>query len=977
MNKAVAHPSFEQLQTRRIESLDIDITEYRHTKTGTPHFHLAADNTENVFLVGLRTVPQDSTGVAHILEHTVLCGSEKYPVRDPFFMMIRRSLNTFMNAFTSTDWTAYPFATQNRKDYFNLLDVYLDAVFFSRLDELDFAQEGHRMEFAEAENPDSDLTFKGVVFNEMKGAMSSPVSTLWQTLTKHMFPNNTYHYNSGGDPEAIPDLSYAELKAFYDTHYHPSNAVFMTYGDIPAEELQERFDSHVLQRFDPLDTEISVSKTQRYYAPLRIEEAYALQEEDTSDKTHVVVAWLLGESTSLEDRLRSHLLSNVLLDNSASPLLQALETSSLGKSPSPLCGLEDSNQEMLFVCGLEGCKVEDADAIEQMILEVLQDIADNGVPQEQVDAVMHQLEFSQREIRGDGMPFGLQLVLGGLSTAMLRGDTMSALDLDPALEQLHKDSRDPDYLRHAARDLLISNPHRVRLSLRPDTQLSELRQQAELARLAETKDGLDAAAKQQLVERAKQLAARQLQEDDAEILPKVGLEDVPAELPIATGTTGTVGDTEATFFATGTNGIVYHDVLLQMPHLDDDLLELLPYYTSFLSELGSGGRDYLQTQGLQAQITGSFRAYATHRGALDNADNILSYFVLSGKSLLRNQSAMASLMAETLESARFDEHTRLRELFAQTRSGREQSITGSGHSLAMSAAASGISNIAALSHELHGLAGIQRLKTLDDSLNQADALAEVASRLQRLHDTITNAPRQHLVISEGEHHDDIAAAAASAFDKLSPANGFKALNSDTQNSANGEPVRQLWTTSTEVNFAARADAAVPASHDDAAALAVLGPYLRNGFLHRAIRETGGAYGGGATYESDSASFRFYSYRDPRLTETFADFDASVEWLLAEKPDARGVEEAILNIISRIDKPGSPAGDARSSFQSTLFGRSPELRQRMRAKILKVSGGDLQRVGKTYLSGSTPSLAAVTNQAGVAACAGMSMQQFEI
>src|SRR6478609_5688884 len=233
-NPVSGHPAFELLRSQEIRALNIRVEEYEHLTTGAVHFHLASDNPENVFLVALRTVPEDSTGVAHILEHTALCGSEKYPVRDPFFMMIRRSLNTFMNAFTSSDWTAYPFASQNRKDFNNLLNVYLDAVFFSRLDPLDFAQEGHRLDFEEQNNPDSNLVFKGVVFNEMKGAMSSATSTLWQTLTKYVFPNSTYHFNSGGDPECIPDLSYEQLKAFYQTHYHPSNAIFMTYGDIPA-----------------------------------------------------------------------------------------------------------------------------------------------------------------------------------------------------------------------------------------------------------------------------------------------------------------------------------------------------------------------------------------------------------------------------------------------------------------------------------------------------------------------------------------------------------------------------------------------------------------------------------------------------------------------------------------------------------------------------------------------------------------------
>ena len=326
-----AHPAFRLLRTQPVESLNICVEEYEHIATGAQHIHLASSNPENVFLVALRTVPEDSTGVAHILEHTALCGSQRYPVRDPFFMMTRRSLNTFMNAFTSSDWTAYPFASINRKDFNNLLDVYLDAVFFSRLDPLDFAQEGHRLEFAEAANPASDLQYKGVVYNEMKGAMSSVNSQLWQTLTKYLFPTNTYHHNSGGEPACIPDLTYNQLVDFYRTHYHPSNAIFMTYGDIPAAELQQKFETQALSQFKKLDKKISVNDEKRYFAPVKIEEQYPLNEDELIDKTHVVLGWLLGQSINLDDVLTAHLLSGVLLDNSASPLMQMLETTPLGQ----------------------------------------------------------------------------------------------------------------------------------------------------------------------------------------------------------------------------------------------------------------------------------------------------------------------------------------------------------------------------------------------------------------------------------------------------------------------------------------------------------------------------------------------------------------------------------------------------------------------------------------------------------------------
>jgi hypothetical protein len=950
------HPAFEWLRSEQIESLNLRVEEYRHKKTGAMHYHLAADNPENVFLVALRTVPMDSTGVAHMLEHTALCGSERYPVRDPFFMMIRRSLNTFMNAFTSSDWTAYPFASQNRKDFNNLLDVYLDAVFFSRLHELDFAQEGHRFEFEKMDDPESPLVYKGVVFNEMKGAMSSPVSTLWQTLTEHLFPTTTYHYNSGGDPEHIPDLSYEQLKAFYKTHYHPSNAVFMTFGDIPACEHHRVFEEKALGRFDKLDVEISVTDEQRYSAPLDVEDVYALDEEDLADKTHVVMGWLLGKSSSLQDLLQAHLLSSVLLDNSSSPLRHALETSELGAAPSPLCGLEDSNREMSFMCGIEGSRPEHARAIEDMVLKVLQEVAENGVPLENVEAVLHQLELSQREIGGDGYPYGLQLILGGLSAAIHRGDPVAALNLDPVLEQLRKDIQDPDFIKNLVRKNLLDNPHRVCLTLKPDAQLSSQRKQAEADRLAAIRAKLDEQQKTRIIEQAAALQQRQNHDDDPSILPKVDLDDVPAEMKIPQGMSRELGHSMVSMYDQGTNGIVYEQIVIDLPQLDDELIDIMPFYTHCLTELGCGDKDYRQVQQWQFSVSGGISAYTSVRGDIDDVQSIRAHFVLSGKALNRNHEKLNELMKATLEQARFDEYGRMRELIAQKRARREQSITGQGHSLAMTAASSGMSPAAALSHRLSGLAGVKFIKQLDDGLDEQKNIEQLAQKFQRLHEKILKSPRQYLTVAEqdmnGELQKDISRY-------------WQAANEDAsvepfQLPEIHEQIKQAWITSTQVNFCAKSYATVPVEHEDAAALTVLGGFLRNGFLHRAIREQGGAYGGGASHEPTNACFRFYSYRDPRLTETLNDFDKSIDWLLNEEHEWRLLEEAILGVIGSLDKPGSPAGEAKQAFHNNLYGRTAEQRQRFRQRVLQVSLDDLKRVGKQYLQREKASIAVITN-----------------
>ncbi|WP_231760024.1 insulinase family protein [Microbulbifer elongatus] len=946
------------MTSAEIESLGVRVEEYRHRRTGAQHLHIAADNPENVFLVALRTVPHDSTGVAHILEHTALCGSDKYPVRDPFFMMIRRSLNTFMNAFTSSDWTAYPFASQNRKDFANLLDVYLDAVFFAKLDPLDFAQEGHRLEFAEADNADSDLVFKGVVFNEMKGAMSSVTSQLWQKLSKYLFPTTTYHHNSGGEPADIPDLSYEQLVDFYRTHYHPTNAIFMTFGDIPAAEHQAVFEEKALHKFDQLDDLISVGREKLYVAPVRVEENYPLPADEGQDeKTHIVLGWLLGDVTDLEQVLTAHLLSGVLLDNSASPLMHLLETTELGQSPSPLCGLDDSQRELVFVCGIEGSERSRADDFEQQVLKVLADVAENGVPYEQVAAALHQLELQQREIGGDGYPYGLQLILTALSGATHRGDAIGLLNIDATLEKLREQIKDPKFIADAARSLLVENQHRVRLVLSPDPHMAARAEQAEKNRLAEIKAGLGEGEKQQIIQTAKALAERQQRKDDESILPKVGVEDIPAELPRVDGETVEVNGNKVSRYAAGTNGLVYQQLVASLPDFSDQERLLLPYYCQTLSEVGLGDKDYLQVQQWQAAVAGSLHSFTSQRTELEDLHSQKGHFILSGKALAANQAGLTELMQATMEQVRFDELPRIKELLLQTLARREQSVVGNGHALAMAAASAGFNRAAADGHQFGGLQGLRQLKALIKSLDSDAGLENIAGTFNAIHQKILGAERQFLVIGEEDKLADFTSALA----PLTSADGihYGAEKEDFT----PHPINDMWIANSQVNFCAKAYPTVPMSHPDAAALAVLGGFLRNGYLHRTIREQGGAYGGGASHDATIGAFRFYSYRDPRMAETLQDFDGSIEWLLNESHDDLQVEEAILGVVGGMDKPGSPAGEAKKAFHSNLYGRTHEVRQAFRRRVTEVTVDDLQRVARTYLQPEKANTAVITGNQG--------------
>ena len=942
------HQAFEHKRSRRIDTLNLTVHEFEHRGTGAMHLHLESSYQENVFMVALRTVPTDSSGVAHILEHTVLCGSERFPVRDPFFLMIRRSLNTFMNAFTASDYTAYPFASQNRKDFDNLLDIYLDAVFFPRLDPLDFAQEGHRLEFEIPDDPESRLTYKGVVYNEMKGDTSSPLSVLYDTLKSYLFPTSTYHFNSGGDPAHIPELTYDQLMQFYRRHYHPSNAIFMTFGDIPAVTLQESFETKVLSRFGRLDEKIEIRPEQRYTETQRIQGSYAVDDvTELSDKTHIVMGWLLGPNTDLGLLLKCNLLSDVLLDTSASPLRRALESSGLGANASPLCGLEESNFEMSFFCGVEGSNPDQQAAVEALILETLERVAKDGVPKENIEACLHQLELNQREIGGDGYPYGLQLIFSTMSAIIHRGDPIALLDLDAALVQLRVEVEAPDFFQNLVRQLLLENTHRVSLALSPDAKLNQAMREAEIARLAAIKQSLSEAQKADIVAQAQALQARQDQEEPLELLPKVSLADISPKAAAPQGVHTTLGNgLQLSSYAAGTNGLTYHQVVLDLPALPAHLLQLLPLYTNLLTEVGSGGRDYLETQHLQHGMTGGLSAYTAVRGEVSDPDALLAHLVLSSRTLNSKSDDMIVLLNETFVTPDFRETARVREIVKHMRVRREGGITSSGHTLAMTAASSYLRPVSRLNHQLTGLAGIEQLKGLDSALDDEARLEQLIVDLESLQSIVLGGQPRLLVVCD-------RAELASANQRVEQVwQGFQgqsqverfACDFDTPQAS------QAWITTSQVNFCASAFATVAEAHEDAPALSVLAGVLRNGFLHKVLREQGGAYGGGAGHDSGNGIFRFYSFRDPNLLSTFDAFEESVAWLLRTDISGDLIEESILGIISSLDAPGSPAGVARQAYHNQLFGRSVEHRHKVRQAILGVSADDVKRVAQQYLQG---------------------------
>ena len=929
-----------------IKLLDLNAQIYTESDFNCKHIHLDSKSDEKVFMVAFRTIPEDSTGVAHILEHTALCGSRKYPVRDPFFMMIRRSLNTFMNAFTSSDWTAYPFATLNDKDFNNLLSVYLDSSFFPNLDELDFLQEGHRFEFND-KNP-NELEIKGVVYNEMKGAMSSVSSQLWEGLSKHLYTSSTYKHNSGGSPENIIDLTHDYLVDFHKKHYHPSNATFFTFGDINPEEIQTYINENVLKNFKPSKKVIRVQNEDRLDSPKTITEFYNPMPNDENNH-HVVLSWLLGESHNPIELLQSYLISNILLDNSASPLRKVLESTELGKSLSPLTGLETDHKELVFAAGLEGVGPGKQKEVEELIIQCLKDIVENGIPKDLIDSSLHQLEIRQREISGSGMPFGLQIMLGCLPACIHNDDPLKVLDLDSSFSIIKEKLKSKNYIENLINEKIINNTHRVNFSLAPDPEFNIKKDQIIKEKIIEKSKKLSSKDKEKIIHLASELKRRQESEDDPEILPKVTKQDIPLDRNYAVPQIVKNGSVNNYFYKSGTNGITYHSMIFPCNNLSFDEFKISTLFANSITDVGLGDKDYEEIQKIQSAITGGISSNFVLIPD-ENGGNPMIGLKISSKSLETNENKMQDLMIQTIKEANFNDKNRIEDLLNFISSSNERSLIQNGHILAMSNAGAQVNNIAATNDMASGINFITNTKRLSKDININSNLEKYIASLESIKDKINESPIFTFTASSLSKED-------SSINLLfkDVVHGYQA-----QNYFNIQDQSIGWITGAQVCYCAEVFPTVDFFHSDAPALTVLGAVLRNGYLHSAIREKGGAYGSGAIQDSKNMIFKFFSYRDPRCSETFNDFKKSIKWSLKNITE-ENLEEGILGIISNIDKPLSPYGEAMSDFTSLVDKKDPEKRLHFRAKVKECTVKDLINVSSKYLlNDSSKSLIAGEN-----------------
>lgn len=933
--------------------------ELEHAPTGAKHIHISNEDSENTFSVAFKTVPTDSTGVAHILEHTVLCGSEKYPVRDPFFSMIKRSLNTFMNALTASDWTMYPFTTQNKKDYYNLMAVYLDSAFFPKIDRLSFKQEGHRLEF----EPDGDsgapdkLTYKGVVYNEMKGAMSSPDQIMSRSILNAIYPDTTYSFNSGGDPEQIPKLTHEQLIEFHKHHYHPSNAFFYTYGNLPLRASLSFIEEKVLNHFSRIHPETDVLSQPHWNAPREMTYYYPFDEnDDSSKKSQVCLAWLTADIRDAFEVLSLTILEQVLLGNSGSPLRKALIDSGLGSTLSDGSGYDADNKDTMFACGLKDVDQSSAEAIEKIIFDTLTGLVKNGIDRQLVDSAIHQIEFHRKEVTNSPYPYGIKLLLRLSGDWFHHGDPTTSLKFDTLIDRLFEKLEKGPFLEKQIEKYFINNLHRVRLLLLPDPDMAKTEKKRVDKELRHVHKSLSESDIKRIHTDTHALTDLQNAKENLSCLPTLEIEDIAPDIQTVDETPG-YENTDACCYELPTSGIFYLTSAFGLQPLTPELLPLVPFFCHALTLIGTKRHTYNEIAQLVDLYTGGM-GLSINAGtdfSDTNKNTCLPIMSFAAKCLSRNLLKMFELIDELLCEYDFSDLNRLKQLLLEYRSNMESSVVSSGHRYAISLASRTFSLTSALNEDWHGIHQLKVLKEITDDLTD-DRLQTIADELKQIGTRLLKSNNLKIGLIGGKIDIENAIGYTDNLKKNLGTGGNTGFKPPAVAFSN-DPVREGWSTASAVSFVASVFQTNRITHEHAPALAVISKILRSMFLHREIREKGGAYGGFAAYQLENGLFCLASYRDPHIFNTLNVYDAASDFIISGEYTDEDIKEAILQVCADIDRPDTPNSGAGKSFYRKMTGLTDDTRKTFKTRLLDLNREKVLQVARHYF-GAAQTVSAV-------------------
>ncbi len=923
---------FETLRAQDIPEINSHARIYRHRRTGAQLISLENDDSNKVFGITFTTMPPDSSGLPHILEHAVLCGSRKYPVKDPFIQLARGSLNTFLNAMTYPDKTTYPVASQNLQDFYNLVDVYLDAVFYPRISPRVLAQEGWRFE------PDEDgqLNFQGVVFNEMKGAWSSPDSLLGRESEQALFPDTIYGHDSGGDPQHIPDLTWEQFRQFHETCYHPANARIWFYGDDdPAERL--RLIDDFIREFGAKQVSLEVPLQKRWSEPRRVRVGYDVTGDEEQQKGHLTLNWMLDEFSDAELTLGLGILDHILLGTPASPLRRALIDSGLGEDVTG--GTGNHLRQMTFSAGMKGIDVADADAVERLILDTLETLATTGIEAEMIEAAVNTVEFRLRENNTGGFPRGLALMLRAMTSWLHERDPLAPLAFEAPLAALRERiARGQPWFEQLIRQWLLENPHRATVLLEPDPAAAERRLAAERARLEEARNALNAAQLQDLKAEAEALRLAQETPDTPAALatiPLLRLEDLERQSRVVPVEEERLQGVPLLTHDLFTNGIVYLDLALNLRALPRELLPWVPLFSAALLEMGTRHEDYVRLSQRIGRKTGGIRA-GTLLSPVVGSEECSAWLMLRAKGTLAQAQDMLDILRDVLLDATFEDAERFLQLALEEKAGAESGLIPGGHAVVNARLGAHFSEAGWVGEQM---GGVSNLLFLRERIRQSEGgNAEAGAILEDMRRRLVN--RNHVLANVTLDAGNMDVFRPQLGDFLSSLPASRSQRHSWQRQA--LPAREGLSLPAQVNYVGKGARLTDHGYTWHGSAMVARGWLNTSYLWEKLRVQGGAYGGFAVHDRLSGVFNFLSYRDPHLLRTLDACDGAAAALAQYRPGRNEVTRAVIGAIGSLDSYQLPDAQGYTSLVRHLVGLTDELRQENREQVLATSGADMRR-----------------------------------
>lgn len=928
--------AYEVIKKDSIKDLGSEGWILRHKKSGARIALLSNDDENKVFTIGFKTPPADSTGVAHILEHSVLEGSKEFPVKDPFIELVKGSMNTFLNAMTYPDKTLYPVASCNDKDFANLMHVYLDAVFYPAIykEPRIFYQEGWHYEMEDVRD---ELKLNGVVYNEMKGAFSSSDDVLDREIVRGLFPDTVYANESGGDPDAIPDLTYEQFLAFHSRYYHPANSYIYLYGNMDMAERLIWMDEHYLSHFDKIDVDAQIGLQEPFAEPRETRKTYSITESEPMEhNTYLTCSIAAGDVLDREEYIAFQILDYALCSSQGAPLKQALLDAGIGEDV--YSDYDSGTRQPYFSIVAKGAEESQKEEFLRVIEETLEKLSKGGLDKKRLLAGLNYYEFKYREadfgIYPAGLMYGLQMMDSWLYDDekpfihIEAGDTYAAL-------RKKVDSR---YFEELISEKLLNNPHRSVLVLAPERGLTARKDEELAKRLALYKESLSETELEKIVEQTRQLRAFQEEPDRPEDLAKIPLlarEDIRRKVEPVILEERCVGDTKLIYHSIPTNGISYFRLLFDVTDISS---ELFPYIGILKAAIGLVDTENYSYQELFTQtdlLTGGIVPVTNlYPNAKDLTQRRIT-FEVKGKAFDKNLQDAMALIEEMLIRSDYSDTKRLYEILAELKSRLQSSMMSAGHVVAGGRAVSYFSENAAIQEVLSGMDFYRLLEKICGDWEQegkktAEKLSELAKQIFC---------RENLML-------DFISQDEAVYEQFRELAGGLKEKLPAKNAA-GQPYRvetvrrnEGFLSSSQVQYVCRAGNFLKHGLPYTGALRILKGILGNDYLWNQVRVKGGAYGCMCSFGKNGDAW-FVSYRDPNLAKTIEAFEAAPGWVEQFADDERAMTQAVIGTISEMDTPMNPAAKGLRSLSIYLTNQTEEQLQRERDEVLDATAQDIR------------------------------------